>query len=87
MINNFKEIITMVSDDISAMGSTSKRDLVARQDCLNVADPQQCLEDLLAIVEDPEEVLGGDKKKRQTATYTDAEQGSICDAFRGVSQP
>ena len=37
----------------------SKRSLQARQDCLDVENPEQCLEDIGEIVEDPSEILGG----------------------------
>lgn len=101
LINNFQQIISIVSDDITAMGDSAK---VKRQDCLNVEDPEQCIDDLLQIIEDPSEILGDRKvkrhsgssaarassiqavKKRQAAPpYTPANQDEICDAFRGVS--
>lgn len=68
MINNFRQIITLVTNDISSMNS--KRSIHARQECLNVEDIEKCLEDLGEIIEDPSEILG-EKKKRQSAGYSD----------------
>ena len=51
----------------------SKRDLVARQECLNVEDVQKCISDLGEIIEDPSEILG-EKKKRQSPGYSDTDQ-------------
>lgn len=66
MINGFKEIIQTVTNDITAMNggddSESKRSLKARQECLNVEDVEECLEDLGEIVGDPSELLGGEKR-------------------------
>lgn len=61
MINNFKDIITTVSQDITAMDS--KRSLQARQDCLDVEDIEKCAEDLGDIIEDPSPILGQEKKR------------------------
>lgn len=73
MINGFKDIITLATNDIAAMNS--KRSLQARQECLNVENVEQCIEDLGEIVEDPSELLG-DKKKRQDPGYSDVDQVS-----------
>ncbi|KAJ5117578.1 hypothetical protein N7448_011210 [Penicillium atrosanguineum] len=81
LINNFKDIITTVTNDITAMNS--KRSLVARQECLNVEDVEKCLEDLGEIIEDPSEILGEKKKKRQNPVYSDTDQEAICTSFRG----
>lgn len=66
MINDFKEIIQTISNDITAMNggddNESKRSLKARQECLNVEDPEECLEDLGEIVGNPSELLGGEKR-------------------------
>lgn len=66
------------------MNSDSKRSLQRRIDCLNIENPEKCLEDLGDIVGDPSEILG-DKKKRQAAGYTDNQQQQICTSFIGVS--
>ncbi|KAJ5318536.1 hypothetical protein N7476_004956 [Penicillium atrosanguineum] len=85
LINNFKDIITTVTNDITAMNS--KRSLVARQECLNVEDVEKCLEDLGEIIEDPSEILGEKKKKkRQSPGYSDTDQEAICTSFRGFVQ-
>lgn len=66
MINNFKDIIQTVTNDITAMNggdnSESKRSLKARQECLNVEEIEECLEDLEEIIQDPSEILGGAKR-------------------------
>lgn len=59
MINNFKDIIETVTQNITAMNN--KRSLQSRQECLDVTDVEQCLQDLGEIIEDPSEILG---KKR-----------------------
>ena len=59
MINNFKDIIETVTQDITAMNN--KRSLQARQECLDVTNVEQCIQDLGEIIEDPSEILG---KKR-----------------------
>lgn len=85
VINGFKDIITTVQNDITAMNNDSKRrSLQRRIDCLNIENPEKCLDDLGEIIEDPSEILG-DKKKRQAAGYTDSQQQAICTSFRGVS--
>lgn len=56
MINNFKEIIQTATNDITAMNS--KRSIHARQECLDIGDVEQCIQDLSEIVEDPSEILG-----------------------------
>lgn len=82
MVNKFKDIIKIGTQDITAMNG--KRSLQARQDCLNVKDVEKCLEDLGDIVSDPSEILG-DKKKRQSSGYSDSDQQGVCNAFRSVS--
>lgn len=77
----------------------SKRQVDKRQDCLNVEDPEKCVEDLGEILQDPSEVLGEKRsvfssagsgaaralQARQAAPpYDDVNQQAICDSFRGV---
>lgn len=94
VINNFRQIVQVASDDISAM---EKRWMHSkRQECLNVQDVQKCIEDLNEIIEDPSEILGDKKRSfigspsartviaRQSTSYTQAEQEAICSSFRGV---
>ncbi|KAJ5151629.1 hypothetical protein N7492_009924 [Penicillium capsulatum] len=57
VVKNFKEIITTVSQDITAMNN-DKRSLKARQECLDVTDVEKCIQDLGDIIEDPSEILG-----------------------------
>jgi hypothetical protein len=70
------------------MGASQK--IRRRQDCLNLENPEKCLQDLKEIVANPAETLGGDRRKikdrRAATSYTDEEQGQICDSFRGVSK-
>lgn len=84
LVNGFKDIITTVQQDITAMNQDSKRSLQRRIDCLNVEDVEKCLTDIGDIASDPSEILG-DKKKRQSGGYTDSQQQAVCASFRGVS--
>lgn len=63
MINNFKDIIQTVTKDISAMNN-EKRSIHARQECLDVTDVEQCIQDLGEIVEDPSEILGSKRSAK-----------------------
>lgn len=58
-------------------GGKSKRSLKARQECLDLEDPEQCLADLGELVEDPSEILG-DKRdlraRQECLDVTDIEQ-------------
>jgi hypothetical protein len=83
VINKFRAIIETVTNDVTAMNS--KRDLVARQECLDIEDVEKCISDLEEIIEDPSEILG-DKKKRQSPGYSDTDQNAICTSFRGFVQ-
>ncbi|KAJ5278755.1 hypothetical protein N7478_004127 [Penicillium angulare] len=85
VVNNFKDIIETATKDIAAMKKSDKRSLKARQECLNLTNPEQCLNDLEDIVEDPSEILGS-KKKRQDPGYSDSDQNAICTSFRGFVQ-
>lgn len=82
-MNNFKQIIDAATNDNTAMNG--KRAIKARQECLDVADAEQCLQDVEQIAQDPAEILGGKKKRQYSPGYSDAEQQGICAAFRGVS--
>ncbi|KAJ6145112.1 hypothetical protein N7470_009007 [Penicillium chermesinum] len=72
VINKFRGLITIITQDNDAM--ESKRSLMARQECLNVEDIANCLKDLEEIISDPAEILGGEKKKRQSPGYSDTDQ-------------
>ncbi|KAJ5569089.1 hypothetical protein N7450_011575 [Penicillium hetheringtonii] len=95
MINNFKDIIETVTQDITAMNN--KRSLQARQECLDVTNVEQCIQDLGEIIEDPSEILG--KKRngfarnianimilykiaRQDTSYSEIDQQAVCNSFR-----
>lgn len=73
MINNFKEIIQTVTDDITAMNgggdSESKRSLKARQECLQLEDVEECIQDLGQIVGDPSEILGEKRSIKVRRNY------------------
>ncbi|KAJ5239548.1 hypothetical protein N7468_004167 [Penicillium chermesinum] len=84
VIRNFRDIIAIVTQDINAM--ESKRSLMARQECLDLEDIERCLGDLGEIVSNPSELLGGEKKKRQSPGYSDTDQEAICTSFRGFVQ-
>ncbi|MCJ1440214.1 MAG: hypothetical protein MMC23_000697 [Stictis urceolatum] len=76
LINNFRQIITIASDDVVSMGDGASSKLRRRQECLDVKDPEQCIEDLKEIVEDPSEILGDKLRKRQDCV--DAEDPDKC---------
>ncbi|BCS29734.1 uncharacterized protein APUU_80037A [Aspergillus puulaauensis] len=78
LINSFRDIIQTASDDVTSMNDgKSKRSLKARQECLDLEDPEQCLADLGELVDDPSEILG-DKRalraRQECLDVTDIEQ-------------
>ncbi|OQE34850.1 hypothetical protein PENCOP_c015G05407 [Penicillium coprophilum] len=73
-----------VHDDISVM-TINKRSMKVRQRCASMEDAQKCVEDLEHIGEDPNEIVGGEKRGQDLA-YSDAEQQGLYTAFRGYSQ-
>ncbi|KAJ5106301.1 hypothetical protein N7456_002976 [Penicillium angulare] len=77
VINGFKDIIQTVQTDITAMNSADKRSLRARQECLNLTNPEKCLEDLGEIVEDPSEILGEKKKRQDLLEEAEEDVGEI----------
>lgn len=84
MVNNFRRIVTLVLNDIAAMGEMDKRALEARKACLNGANEEKCLRDIGDIVEKPDQSIW--RQKRQAAPpFTRENQQAICAAFRGLS--
>lgn len=79
MINDFKDIIQIVTDDITSMnGGKSRRSLKARQECLDVENPEKCVEDLGEIVEDPSEILGDKRALRARQECLDVADPEQC---------
>ncbi|KAJ5265072.1 hypothetical protein N7505_007865 [Penicillium chrysogenum] len=79
LINDFKDIIQIVTDDITSMnGGKSRRSLKARQECLDVENPEKCVEDLGEIVEDPSEILGDKRALRARQECLDVADPEQC---------
>jgi hypothetical protein len=89
LINNFQQIVQIVSNDITAMGSSPSK--VKRQECLNVEDVPKCLADLEAILTDPSEILGSKKRstfdKRQECLNVEDVQKCLEDLEEILSDP
>lgn len=83
MINNFKEITQLATNDVSGMVlNNGKLSLEARQDCLNVVDIPQCLQGLRETADDPSQILK--VKRADDPTYNESEQLAICSSFHEV---
>ncbi|OJJ58353.1 hypothetical protein ASPSYDRAFT_46370 [Aspergillus sydowii CBS 593.65] len=79
LINDFKDIIQIVTNDITSMnGGKSRRSLKARQECLDVENPEKCVEDLGEIVEDPSEILGDKRALRARQECLDVADPEQC---------
>lgn len=82
MINGLNEITRAASKYSSSMEK--------RQDCLNFANPNQCVQDAGQVVDNPDQALGSSKRRdqgkqrRASPSYSDADQQAICSSFRSV---
>lgn len=84
LINDFRQIVTTVQNDITAMNN--KRSLQSRGvDCLQGAELDDAT--LRECVEgsDSADVLGRKTRRQNQEPYSEAEQFAVCNSFGDVS--